>query len=91
MKTIRYMLMTVMLAGLTFAFSSCNGEGNEPEGVPVEISALPQSILDFVSDNHPGTQIAEAEVYPNGDYEVMLDDGLELVFDASGNYVGPGD
>ena len=86
MKTIRYIMLTVMLAGITMTFSSC-GEGAEPEGTYIEVSALPQIIVDYVVNNYPGAVIEDAEVYPNGDYELALDNGLELIFDAAGTFI----
>ncbi|MFO7880851.1 MAG: PepSY-like domain-containing protein [Bacteroidota bacterium] len=51
-------------------------------------SELPQSILDYISSNHPDATIVYAELdYDDGqmEYEVKLDNGMELEFDGNGN------
>lgn len=54
----------------------------------VNISALPQSALDYISTNYPEQTIYEAEVEDNDNYEVELSSGVELIFDSEGNFLG---
>ncbi|NJW55646.1 PepSY-like domain-containing protein, partial [Salinimicrobium oceani] len=51
-------------------------------------AALPQAILTYISTNYPENTIREAEVEDNGQFEVELNNGTELVFDAQGNFLG---
>ncbi len=66
-------------------------EAEEEEGEEIDPDSLPQQVLDYIVENYPDAQIVEAELYPNGDYEVELDDEVELVFDSAGNFLGEGD
>ncbi|WP_300434318.1 PepSY-like domain-containing protein [Christiangramia sp.] len=54
----------------------------------VEVSELPQNILDFIAQNYPGVAIEEAELENNGNYEVELENDVELIFDGDGNFLG---
>lgn len=54
----------------------------------VNISDLPKSIIDFITANYPGVSIEEAEVENNGNYEIELENDVELIFDADGNFLG---
>ncbi|MGA8853862.1 MAG: PepSY-like domain-containing protein [Christiangramia sp.] len=56
--------------------------------VHVSTSSLPQDILDYISTNYPGVTIREAEVEDNDNFEIYLSNGLELIFDANGNFLG---
>lgn len=56
--------------------------------VYVKTSELPQPILDYISTNYPDLTIKEAELEDNGNYEVELSDDNELIFDASGTFLG---
>jgi len=54
----------------------------------LEVSELPQNIIDFINKHFPGVSIDEAERENNGHYEVELDNDVELIFDADGNFLG---
>ncbi|APG59920.1 PepSY-like domain-containing protein [Christiangramia salexigens] len=54
----------------------------------VRTSSLPQSILNYVTENYPNLTIREAEIEDNNNYEVELSNGLELIFDSNGNFLG---
>lgn len=54
----------------------------------VNTSALPQNILDYITQNYPGMTIREAEIEDNNNYEVKLNNDLELIFDSEGNFLG---
>tara|TARA_R100001369_G_scaffold92902_1_gene141216 strand:- start:34523 stop:35260 length:738 start_codon:yes stop_codon:yes gene_type:complete len=54
----------------------------------VNISDLPKSITDFITANYPGISIEEAEIENNGNYEIELENDVELIFDADGNFLG---
>ena len=46
----------------------------------VNISDLPQNIKDFIAANYPGISIDEAEIENNGNYEIELENDVELIF-----------
>tara|TARA_R100000935_G_C2802858_1_gene151313 strand:+ start:319 stop:1065 length:747 start_codon:yes stop_codon:yes gene_type:complete len=83
----------------TITFSSCSSDDDQGTVVDLNLTAqlsdayvnpasLPQSILTYISSNYPNNTITEAEVEDNNNYEVELDNGLELVFDHQGNFLG---
>ena len=55
------------------------------------VSEIPQNILDFISDNFPGVEIDEAERENNGNYEIELENDMELIFDSNGDFLGQGE
>lgn len=60
----------------------------------INISALPQSIKDYINNNYPNATILYAEKdYDDGQkaYEVKLDNGMELEFDSNGNLLSSDD
>lgn len=57
----------------------------------LQISEIPQNILDFIAANFPGVDIDEAERENNGNYEIELENDVELIFDANGNFLGQGE
>ncbi len=90
----------IFLGGLVLV-SSCSNDDNattetQPDltarffnaDVYVSVSSLPQPILDYVSSNYPDVTIREAELEDNNNFEIYLSNGLELIFDANGNFLG---
>lgn len=65
-----------------------DSEGNDFGDEHLQVSDLPQKILDFVSNNYPDRNIEKAELENNGNYEVKLENGVELIFDGDGNFLG---
>jgi hypothetical protein len=63
-------------------------ENNDFGDVEVDISELPQNIIDFVNQYYPGIDIEEAELESNGNYEIELENDVELIFDTNGNFFG---
>lgn len=59
----------------------------EQDDVPVDPSALPQNILDYVAQNYPNATIVSAE-RDDQYYELELSNGFELYFDLNGNFLG---
>ncbi|MGB1241275.1 MAG: PepSY-like domain-containing protein [Chitinophagales bacterium] len=55
------------------------------KSIPVE--ELPSLITDYIAANYPTAVILEAEQEDDGEYEVTLDNGLEIKFDADGNFL----
>ncbi len=53
----------------------------------VAVSDLPQSITDFITENYPDEEIIEAWLTDEGEYVVVLDDDLYLIFDNDGSFV----
>ncbi len=54
-------------------------------------SELPQNIQDFITQYFPGVGIDEAERENNGNYEVELNNDVELIFNADGEFLGKGE
>ncbi|GAA4320024.1 hypothetical protein GCM10023115_46810 [Pontixanthobacter gangjinensis] len=89
----------IIAGGLLF-LAACSDDDNDPgtgvdldsrvfkADVHVSTSSLPQDILDYVTENYPGTTIREAEIEDNNNYEIHLSNGIELVFDQDGNFLG---
>lgn len=69
-------------------FLGIDDEENDFDDEHIPSSELPQNILDFISDNFPGINIEEAELENNGNYEVELENDVELIFDGDGNFLG---
>lgn len=69
-------------------FLGIDDEENEFGDEEIDPAVLPQNILDFISDNFPGQGIDEAELENNGNYEIELDNDIELIFDGEGNFLG---
>ena len=57
-----------------------------PRGVKLPSSITPKGISDYVGKNFPG-QIIESIDKERRSYEVELSNGLELIFDLSGNFL----
>ncbi len=57
----------------------------------VSTSSLPQSILDYITNEYPGLTIHEAEVEDNQNFEITLSNGIELIFNAQGEFLGVDD
>ena len=96
MKTIQKMSL-VALSVLTVVSCSKNSEdvlNDLPAGVAlkadakVKVGDLPMVILEFVADEFQGLTIDEAEEEYNGNFEVELSNGTELIFDAFGAFLG---
>ncbi len=96
MKTIQKMSL-VVLSVLTVV--SCSKDNQDPlEALPVgvalkadakvKVGDLPVAILEFVAREYPDLTIDEAEEEDNGNFEVELSDGTELIFDANGTFLG---
>ena len=54
----------------------------------INTASLPQAILDYVTTNYPDNTIVKAEIEDNSNYEIELNNELELVFDQEGNFLG---
>ncbi|RMG16179.1 MAG: hypothetical protein D6730_25450, partial [Bacteroidetes bacterium] len=69
-----------------FLFQDDNGNGGNGNG-----GSLPQAIIDYIAANYPSNSIREWESSMGADstltYKVHLDSGLELYFDADGNFI----
>lgn len=68
--------------------------GMDDDDDNIAISNLPQSIIDYVNNNHSGENIVKAEFETDDGqdiYEVYLSNGMELYFDSNGNYLGMDD
>lgn len=94
-------LLTLTCAG--FFFTACSNDDDEAVATPdlnataftadhhINSASLPQPVLDYIVTKYPGALILKAEVEDNNNFELLLDNGLELVFDAQGNFLGVDD
>ncbi len=57
----------------------------------IAATALPQTVPDYVATNYPDATVSKSEVENNGNYEVMLNQGTELVFEQAGAFLGVDD
>jgi hypothetical protein len=57
----------------------------------VKTASLPQATLDYISTNYPDITVKKSEVEDNGNFEVKLNNGVELIFDADGAFLGVDD
>lgn len=57
----------------------------------IAVSDLPQVIRDYIATNYPDNTIVEAEREDDDNFEVTLNNGVELEFDASGNFLSAED
>lgn len=51
----------------------------------IEVSELPEVILEYILANYAGIDVVAAEIEFNGNYEVFLENGIQLYFDSSSN------
>ena len=86
----RLLLILALVFSVSFGMTAC-GEANEND---IDVSELPQSVVTYVTQNYPSASIEEAEKQEDDGqiyYEVELNTGEELLFDATGMYVGTGE
>jgi hypothetical protein len=57
----------------------------------IKTASLPQPILDYISTNYLDITVKKSEIEDNGNYEVKLNNGVELIFDADGAFLGVDD
>jgi len=99
MKTIK---TTILLVLVTASIISCSKDNpNTPPDGPtnanliasradnsINVATVPQTILDYIATNYPNETIATSEIEDNGNYEVELNSGVELIFDNNGAFLG---
>ena len=96
MKMIQKLLLIVLSVVTVVSCSKSSEEAinDLPTGIAlkadakVKVGDLPVAILEFVAREFPDLTIDEAEEEDNGNFEVELSDGTELIFDADGNFLG---
>jgi hypothetical protein len=90
-------LFVVLTAILTF--TSCSKDSDPGSITPlnstairadssIKTASLPQAILDYISTSYPDITVKKSEIEDNGNYEVKLNNGVELIFDAEGSFLG---
>jgi predicted nucleic acid-binding Zn-ribbon protein len=68
-----------------------DGDGDDDDDQVIDPSTLPQIVLDYISANYPNDTIMQAKIESDGEYEVTLSSGIELHFDANGNFLNTDD
>lgn len=66
-------------------FGGPSGNGGQFSGTEITVEELPQTVLDYLNDNHDISTIMMTFVSQSGKYKVILEDGTFLVFDEEGN------
>jgi len=56
-------------------------------GDTIPAADLPQTVLDYVSENYPGETIVTVVVHLHGDYSVELSNGTVLMFEEDGEFM----
>jgi len=62
-------------------------EDGHDDGETIDPAQLPQLALAYLEENYPDLSIVHAEVEDEGDFEVTMSNGLEVYFDAEGNFL----
>ncbi|MFV8224546.1 PepSY-like domain-containing protein, partial [Christiangramia aquimixticola] len=62
-------------------------ENENEDDINIDPADLPQNILDYIAENYPNNTIIEAEIEDDGNYEVTLNNGVELEFDSQGHFL----
>lgn len=62
-------------------------DNDDRDDEDIEASELPQVIRDYIATNYPNNTIIEAEREDDNSYEVTLNNGVELKFDAEGTFI----
>lgn len=77
----------VFLCGDDSLSSGGYGDDDDDDDEYINPENLPQAILDYIAENYPNATIEEAE-FEDGEYEVELNNDVELCFDSQGNFIG---
>jgi len=62
-------------------------EDGHDDGETIDPSQLPELALAYLAETYPDLTIVHAEIEDEGDYEVTMSNGLEVYFDAEGNFL----
>ncbi len=62
-------------------------EDGHDDGDTIDPSELPQLALAYLSETYPDLTIVHAEIEDEGEYEVTMSNGIEVYFDADGNFL----
>ncbi|MHA6278635.1 PepSY-like domain-containing protein [Salinimicrobium sp. CAU 1759] len=62
-------------------------DNDDSDDEDIAVDDLPQAVRDYIAANYPDNSIIEAEREDDGGYEVTLNNGVELEFDAEGNFL----
>lgn len=71
----------------TFLGRADDDDNDDKDDEDIEVSELPQVILDYIATNYPDNTIIEAEREDDNGFEVTLNNGVELEFDADGTFL----
>ncbi len=71
----------------TFLGRADDDDNDDKDDDDIEVSELPQVILDYIATNYPNNTIIEAEREDDNAFEVTLNNGVELEFDPDGTFL----
>lgn len=57
-------------------------EDDDDTDTPINIQWLPETISNYIAEHYPSATVIIAEVETNGDYEIRLNNGVKLYFNA---------
>lgn len=77
--------------GIFIEERACRNNDNDDRGrnddwTIIDIVNLPSAITDYIATNYPDATIVRAGINDDGEYGVVLDSALALLFDASGDF-----
>lgn len=66
-----------------------DGQSNsaDQDGMEIRAMNIPVAILQYIIENYPNAVILFSEEEDDGQFEIYLDNGLELHFDKDGNFI----
>ena len=76
-----------LLFDQSLMFICAEGDFQTGEYDDISYDQLPQIIKDYLHANYPGVGLEQAE-FEDGEYEIELENGVELCFDQLGNFIG---
>jgi hypothetical protein len=66
-------------------------EDGHDDGETIDPAQLPDMVRAYLEETYPDLTIVHAEVEDEGEYEVTMSNGLEVYFDAEGNFLSAED
>jgi len=98
----KHLIKLFFILAAILTFTSCSKDSDSGSTNPlnstviradssINTATLPQAVLDYISTNYPDVTVKKSEIEDNGNYEVKLNNGVELIFDAEGAFLGVDD
>ena len=96
MKSYTYIIFPVLITSLLLACNDRNPEASTnreykiftKSDIRIPDENLPEAILDYITINYSNAIIVKSKIENNTNYELELDNNLELIFDSKGSFLG---